>query len=143
MAFVLPDPATEFGAKVARRLAGDRIAWFTLVDKSGTPQPAPVWFLWDDSLGAALVYNQPSAKRTTRYLENPRSSLHLNDTDGADFVVFTGITTAAPDAPPAHENPAYVEKYAGGITGMFGTPEKFGAQYSVPLLFVPSKVRGF
>ncbi len=44
---VLPDPSTEFGERVARRLRDEVVAWLTLVDGSGTPQPAPVWFLWE------------------------------------------------------------------------------------------------
>ncbi len=36
------DMNTEFGQRVARRLAEERIAWLTTVDSSGTPQPRPV-----------------------------------------------------------------------------------------------------
>jgi hypothetical protein len=77
--FSLPDPDSEVGAKVARRLAEDMIGWLTLVDKAGTPQPAPVWFLWDGPSATALVYNQSNAKRHERIHINPRASLHLND----------------------------------------------------------------
>jgi hypothetical protein len=48
MTFALPD--TEFGTRATRHLTDDVVAWLTLVDASGTPQPAPVWFLWDGSL---------------------------------------------------------------------------------------------
>ena len=44
---VLPDPSTTFGARVERRLRDEPVAWLTLVDPRGTPQPAPIWFLWD------------------------------------------------------------------------------------------------
>ena len=49
MTSVLPDPSTEFGARVARRLDEEVVAWLTVVDGAGTPQPAPIWFLWDGS----------------------------------------------------------------------------------------------
>ena len=35
MTSVLPDPSTEFGARVARRLAEATIAWLTVVDGAG------------------------------------------------------------------------------------------------------------
>ena len=60
MTVVLPDPGTEFGARVARRLHEDAIAWLTLTDQAGTPQPAPVWFLWDDSAPYRTAMTNPS-----------------------------------------------------------------------------------
>jgi hypothetical protein len=41
------DTNTEFGQRVARRLAEERIAWLTTIDSNGAPQPRPIWFLWD------------------------------------------------------------------------------------------------
>jgi len=35
MTSVLPDPSTEFGARVARRLADEVVAWLTVVDGAG------------------------------------------------------------------------------------------------------------
>ena len=58
---VLPDPATPFGARVAQRLREDAVIWLTSVAADGTPQPNPVWFLWDSH--TVLVYNQPTARR--------------------------------------------------------------------------------
>jgi hypothetical protein len=55
MSLQLPDPDSEFGERVARRLRDEPIAWLTHVDGAGTPQPAPVSFLWDDAAGSALV----------------------------------------------------------------------------------------
>src|SRR5436190_12240754 len=45
----LVDASTEFGQRVERRLREEKIAWLTTVAPSGTPQPVPVWFLWDGS----------------------------------------------------------------------------------------------
>ena len=41
MSLQLPDPDSEFGVRVARRLRDEPIAWLTHVDGAGTPQPAP------------------------------------------------------------------------------------------------------
>jgi hypothetical protein len=41
------DTTTEFGQRVARRLAEERIAWLSTTDSNGAPQPRPIWFLWD------------------------------------------------------------------------------------------------
>jgi hypothetical protein len=51
------DMGTEFGARAVRRLREDMTAWLTSTDRAGTPQPAPVWFLWNDDDSSALVYS--------------------------------------------------------------------------------------
>jgi len=38
------DTSTEFGAKTARRVVEEKLAWLTTVDSKGMPQPNPVWF---------------------------------------------------------------------------------------------------
>ena len=141
MSTVLPDPSTDFGARVARRLAEERVAWLTVVDGAGTPQPAPVWFLWDGE--SALVYSLTEAKRLAYLRARPRVSLNLNSNgQGGDIVVLTGEIVDAPDTPAAADNPAYLAKYGERITSGWGSAEKFGAQYSVPLRFTPRRVRG-
>ncbi len=142
MAFVL-DADTEFGARAARRLREDMTAWLTSMDRAGTPQPAPVWFLWNAGDSSVLLYSQPNAKRLNRIRTNPRGSLHLNDDgEGHDFVVLTGTVEQAPGVPPAHEHPAYVDKYADWMTRLFGSAERFSSMFSVPLLFSATRVRG-
>lgn len=141
MPSVLPDPSTEFGARVARRLSEDLLAWLTVVDGAGTPQPAPVWFLWDGE--SALIYSRGDAKRLAHVRARPRVALHLDGNgQGGDIVVLTGEIVEAPDAPPAAGNPDYLAKYGGRITGGWETAENFGSIYSVPLRFVPRRVRG-
>ena len=143
MAVVLPDPDTEFGARVARRLHEDTTAWLTLTDPAGTPQPAPVWFLWDDASSCVVLYSQPTAKHLARMKANPRCSLHLDDDgNGHDFVVLTGRIAEAADLAPAHQNPAYAEKYRYLMTAVFGSAERFATMFSVPLRFEPAGFRG-
>ncbi len=45
-------PSTPFGARVAQRLREEHLIWLTTVGADGTPQPNPVWFLWD---GASVL----------------------------------------------------------------------------------------
>jgi PPOX class probable F420-dependent enzyme len=141
MTSVLPDTSTDFGARVARRLAEEPVAWLTVVDGAGTPQPAPVWFLWDDD--SVLIYSLGSAKRLEHLRARPRVSLHLDSNgEGGDIVVLSGEIADAPDAPSVPDNPAYLAKYGERITNGWGTPEKFGSEYSVALRFTPRRVRG-
>jgi PPOX class probable F420-dependent enzyme len=143
MASVLPDPQTEFGARVDRRLREDKLAWLTVVDATGTPQPAPVWFLWDEGSQTVLVYSRGEAKRLEHLRANPRVALHLDgDGRGGDVVVLTGRAERAPDEPPAPENPPYLDKYGEWIMRGWGTAEKFAAQYSVPLRLSVRRLRG-
>lgn len=138
----LPDPDTEFGARVARRLREEPVAWLTVVDGSGRPQPAPVWFLWDGE--AALIYSAHDARRLDHVRANPRVAIHLDgDGRGGDIVVLTGEIADAPDAPAVPDNAAYLAKYGDWISGgPWKTPEVFAQTYSVPLRLTVRRVRG-
>ncbi|MEU4804763.1 TIGR03667 family PPOX class F420-dependent oxidoreductase [Actinosynnema sp. NPDC023587] len=141
MTFTLPDPSTEFGARVARELREDMIAWVTSVDRAGTPQPAPVWFLWEND--TALFYSRPDAKRLDRLKANPRTSLNLNDEGlGKEVLVLTGTLTREDGIAPAHLHEAFTAKYGELAADAFGSHEKFSELYSVPLVFHPERVRG-
>jgi PPOX class probable F420-dependent enzyme len=139
---VLPDQTTEFGARVHRRLREEAVAWLTLVDPRGTPQPAPIWFVWDGA--TALVYSDRRAKRLTHLRENPRVSLSFDsDGHGGDIVVLTGDVVEDPDAPQPQDNPPYLEKYGARIAAAsWRTPEVFAETFGVPLRFTPARVRG-
>ena len=138
---VMPPTSTPFGDRVARRLRDERIIWLTTVGADGTPQPNPVWFLWDGD--TFLIYSLPHAARIANIRRNPRVSLNLDGNGrGGDIVVITGDAHLRPDERPADQMPAYVEKYKDYIEGSFGTPANFAAQYSVPIRITPTKVRG-
>ncbi len=63
MTFQLPDDSTTFGKSVRRRVHEEYLMWLTTVDTRGMPQPAPVWFWWDEAASNFLVYNLAHAKR--------------------------------------------------------------------------------
>ena len=71
-----PDPATEFGARVRRRLESEQVAWLTTTAADGTPQPNPVWFLWDGA--TFLVYSLSDAARLSHIARNPHVSLNFD-----------------------------------------------------------------
>ncbi|GAA3857328.1 hypothetical protein GCM10022243_23510 [Saccharothrix violaceirubra] len=142
MSLSLPEPGTELGDRVARRLRDETIGWITSVDGSGTPQPAPVWFLWRPEDSSVLLYSMPTAKRLARLRANPRTAFHLNDAVGDDVVVLLGDLVERPDLPGAADVPEYEAKYGDVARKMFGSSEEFAARYSVPLLFVPERFRG-
>jgi PPOX class probable F420-dependent enzyme len=140
MAFAL-DPSTEFGARVARRLADELIGWLVTVNGRGAPQPSPVWFLWDD--GSILLYSQPETAKLRNIAANPRVAMHLPaDAVGDDVVIVSGRAARSED-PPAHELPDYLDKYGELIERNGWTPESFAADYSVPLRIRPTGLRGF
>jgi len=140
---LLPDPSTEFGARVAERLDTEVVAWLTVVDPSGVPQPTPIWFLWDGA--TALIYSRQQARRLSHLATHPQVALHLNaSASGGDIVVLTGSVAVDESAPAPQDNPPYLAKYGERIAnGPWGTPEVFAGTYSVPLRFTPDRVRGF
>jgi PPOX class probable F420-dependent enzyme len=136
------DTSSDFGQRVARRLADEQVVWLTTADSSGTPQPVPVWFIWDGQ--TALIYSQPNQAKIRNIERSGQVSLNFNsDFHGGDVVVLTGTAEIEPSAPAADQNPAYIQKYADGIASINMTPESFAASYSVPIRVTPARLRGF
>jgi PPOX class probable F420-dependent enzyme len=143
MTLQLPDPSTPFGERVARRLHDERLIWFTTVDAKGTPQPTPVWFLWDETTSTILIYSRADAKRLAHLQHNPRIALNFDGNGtGGNIIVITGEAYVSTSDPPADRLPIYVEKYREFIARGFETPEKFASIYSVALRIRPIAIRG-
>ena len=139
----VPPADTAYGARVRDRLTHDVAIWLTTVGRDGTPQPNPVWFLWDGD-ESLLVYNRRNANRLAHLRHSPRLTLHLNSNEhGGDIVVLTGTATVDESVPPPHGNAAYRTKYEASMTRVSGSPEEFSEQYPVPLRITIEKVRGF
>lgn len=135
------DTSNEFGARVARRLNDEPIGWLTTTAADGTPQPSPIWFLWDGE--TALIYSQPNTPKLRHIAASPRVSLNLDgDGHGGDIIILTGEARVDDATPPANQLPAYLAKYASGIQSIGMTPESFAQSYSVPIRFTPRKLRG-
>ncbi len=142
MSSVMPPENTPFGERVARRLKEEPIIWMTTVGADGTPQPNPVWFLWDGE--SFLIYSLPDAARLPHIKRNPNVSLNLDGNGkGGDIIVIAGEARITTDDPSADMNPIYVEKYKDFIQRSFKTPENFASKYNVTLRVTPRKVRGF
>ena len=132
---------TEFGQRVQRRLRDETIGWLTPVGPDGTPQPSPIWFLWDGE--TILIYSQPNTPKLRNIERNPRVALNLDgDGHGGDIVILTGEARVDRDAPGAADHTEYLEKYRQGIERIGMTPEEFAASYSVPIRMTPAKLRG-
>lgn len=134
-------PSGQFGERAARRLREETVIWLTTVGADGTPQPNPVWFLWEEP-DTLLVYNRSDAHRLKHVAARPRVTMHFNHHGGGDVVVLTG-TARIVDRPPAHEHPAYLAKYEAMAARVGGSPAEFAAQYPVPLEITIERVRGF
>jgi PPOX class probable F420-dependent enzyme len=138
----MPPENTPFGERVARRLKEEPIIWMTTVGADGTPQPNPVWFLWDGE--SFLIYSLPDAARMANVKRNPNVSLNLDGNGkGGDIIVVAGEVRVSTEDPPADKQPTYVEKYKEFIERSFKTPENFASKYNVALRVTPRKVRGF
>lgn len=135
-------PESNFGTKVRTRLRDEMVIWLTTIGADGTPQPNPVWFLWEEDSDSLLVYNANDAHRIDHVAARPRVSANFDGNGkGGDIVVLAGVMVPAPEAPPATEHEAYVGKYAAGIKRIGS--EAFAARYTVALRLRIGKVRGF
>jgi PPOX class probable F420-dependent enzyme len=138
----LIDTHTAFGGRVAAHLRDEVVVWFTTVAPGGTPQPSPVWFLWDGA-EEVVVYSKES-QRTTNLAANPRVSLNFRgDELGGDIVILSGEARIDPAAPPADQVPEYVAKYAEHIAQLRSTPSEFAADYHVCVRISLTRLRGF
>ena len=116
--------------------------WFTTVGRDGTPQPNPVWFIWDGD--SVLTYNRPDAGRVAHIRGRPRVSLNFDGNGkGGDIIVITGDARPAPDALPPDQVPAYVDKYRERMLRVSGSLERFAESYPVAIRIHPTRTRGF
>jgi PPOX class probable F420-dependent enzyme len=137
----LPEPGTRFGDRLRRRLGEEMVAWLTTVGADGTPQPNPVWFLWDGE--SLLVYNRPDAHRLAHVRSRPRVSLHFDSNGGGDIAVLTGSAEIADEEPAPHQQAEYVDKYRDRMIRVSGDLEEFSRQYPVPLRIRELGARGW
>lgn len=136
------DLSTEFGRRVQRRLREEHIIWLSTVSRDLTPQPRPVWFLWDGQ--AFLIFSQPNTHKLQHIAGVPKVALNFNsDSEGGDVIVFTGEATIASEVPPADEVAGFMEKYATDIADLGMSPREFAQSYSVAIRVTPASLRGF
>jgi len=138
------DLDSDFGLVVKKHLEEEYFVWLTTVDSKGTPQPRPVWFIWDSD--SFLIFSKPDAYKIKHLENNPRVALNFNTQDKAGeehLIVFVGDASFDKNVAPAHEVPAYLEKYQSGFEDLNLTPENFSKEYSVALRIKPTQVRGW
>ena len=137
------DLTSNFGKVVQQHLKDQYVIWLTTVDSNLTPQPRPVWFIYQDE--AFLIFSQAKAHKVAHIKKNPKVALHFNTDETGDkhVIVFTGEAFIDLNSPPAHNVPAYVEKYKDGIASLEMTPEEFSSEYSIAIEIRPSEVRGW
>ena len=138
------DCSIPFQARAAERLTTEPVGWLVTLDADGTPQPSPVWFLWDGA-DRVLIYSQETKK--VRNIEaRPRVAFHFNDGDDADgpgsVVIFIGAAVVDRSHPVAFNHPEFLKKYGEEITGFGVTYEAWSADYHVPIIMTIEKVRG-
>lgn len=128
--------------KAVRRLGDEMVIWLTTVRRSGQPQTSPVWYWWDGE--EILVYSLADTARTHNLEANPKVSLNLDGNGrGGDIVTIEGVARLASELPPADRMPEYCAKYEGFIARNGWTPEGFAADYPVPILIRPTRVRAW
>ena len=137
------DFTTEFGRRVRQRLDEEYFIWFTTVGADLTPQPRPVWFIWEGE--SFLIFSQPGAHKVAHLQAHSNVALHFNTDRMADenVIVFLGRAELDPAAPPADQVLAYFEKYRGGIADLEMAPGEFSRDYSLAIRVRVTKLRGW
>ncbi len=137
------DLTTKFGRKVKRHLKQEYVVWLTTIGADLSPQPRPVWFIWEDT--SFLIFSQPHAHKVQHIAAHPRVALQFNtdETGDKDVIVFVGTAAIDTTVPPAHKVRAYFRKYQTGIEGLSMTPEQFSREYSVAIRVTPTSLRGW
>lgn len=136
------DTTTEFGQRVERRLAEELVIWLVTIDRGGTPQPKPVWFIREGE--TLLIYSQPDTAKVRHIQERPRVALNFNtDAEGDDVIVLLGTAAIDPAAPPPNQHAAFSAKHVDAIPGINMTPEQYAATYSLAIRVRLERVRGW
>jgi len=134
---------SKFGRAVKGHLENQFVIWLTTVDSNLTPQPRPVWFIWEKD--SFLIFSQAKAQKVKHLAKNPRVALHFNTDETGDkhVIVFVGEASIDINHLPAHQVPRYFEKYKDAIADLGMTPEEFSHEYSTAIKIKPTEVRGW
>jgi PPOX class probable F420-dependent enzyme len=137
------DLTSKFGRKVKRHLRQQYVVWLTTLGSDLSPQPRPVWFIWDGA--SFLIFSQPHAHKVRHVTAQPRVALHFNtdETGDKDVIIFVGTAAIDPTVPPAHQVRAYMRKYRAGIKQLGMTPQQFSMEYSIAIRVTPTTLRGW
>lgn len=137
------DLTSKFGRKVKRQIKQQYVVWLTTVGADLSPQPRPVWFIWDGA--SFLIFSQPHAHKVNHIAVHPQVALHFNTDETGDkhVIIFVGTATIDSTVPPAHKVRAYLQKYRTGIEALGMTPEQFSREYSVAIRVSPTTLRGW
>ena len=138
------DFKSKFGRFAKKHLRSEYFVWLTTVDSTGTPQPRPVWFIWEND--SILIFSQAKAHKIKHIRRNLNVALHFNTKDAKGekrLIIFTGTAKIDKKCPPANKLRAYLQKYKSGIIGLNATPEQFSGEYSVAIRIAPTKLRGW
>ena len=135
---------TKFGRFTKKHLKSEYFIWLTTVDSTGTPQPRPVWFIWEND--TVLIYSQAKAYKLKHIQNNPNVALHFNSADAQGekrLIMFTGTAVIDKNAMPTNKLRAYMRKYKSGITNLNMTADQFAKDYSVAIRITPTNLRGW
>ena len=93
------DLTSTFGQAVNTHLKNQYVIWLTTVDSNLTPQPRPVWFIWEDD--SFLIFSQAKAHKVAHIKKNPKVALHFNTDETGDkhVIVFVGEAAIEPNCP--------------------------------------------
>ena len=137
------DTSTAYGAKVAKQVVERKLGWLTTVSSDGTPQPNPVWFLWDD--GRFILFSEPGQAKLKNIARSGRVSFNLEATeDEEQITIFTGGATEI-DRGTIRQAllDEYAAKYVQGMINIKLTRAEYEAKYLSVIEFKPEKVRGW
>ena len=134
---------SKFGRFAMKHVKSEYFVWLTTVDSSGTPQPRPVWFIWEND--SFVIYSQAKAHKIRHIQKNPQAAVHFNSEDELGekrLIILTGRAMIDKTYPPADRNRIYLKKYKGGIIDLNMTPDGFSKEYSVAIRISPANLRG-
>ena len=119
-----------------------KLAWLTTVGSDGTPQPNPVWFIWDD--GTVVIFSRPNQAKLANIARSGRVAFNLESVDEETITIFTGHAEIVPyESIQQTLLDRYAERYAMGMIDIKMTRAEYEAAYTVPIRFTPEKLRGW
>ena len=138
------DFTSEFGRTVKQHIDQEYFIWLITVDSHLSPQPRPVWFIWDND--SFLIFSEPKAHKVRHIQEHPGVALQFNTADKKgeqDVIVIHGTAVIDSSMPSVNNVPAYIKKYRTGLADLKLSPEEMGARYSVAIRVTPGSMRGW
>jgi PPOX class probable F420-dependent enzyme len=132
--------AAPEGAWAKQHLETEIVGWITTLAPDGRLQSTVISFLWDGA--TILFYSRPDTPKIRNIEVHPQVAFNLNtDAYGDRLVTIEGVARIDPSIPSSIDHEVYRAKYREPLEHWGMDEAETAADFSVPIVIRPTRIR--